>query len=150
MKLLVLAAWLSVADTAGGARTRAFWQFGNMISCLIPNISPYHTFNKYGCFCGRGGKGAPVDALDRCCQTHDRCWGQAVELGHCSSLLGFMTLLRIYSYSCTDKDITCSSENGPCTDFLCKCDRAAAICFAKAPRPREEYYNLDREKFCRE
>ncbi|XP_055987011.1 phospholipase A2-like [Sorex fumeus] len=152
MKLLVLAALLTVANTAEEASLRAFWQFSNMISCLIPDnlpyFSPYFTFNNYGCYCGRGGEGTPVDELDRCCQAHDRCWGQAVELGHCRSLLGLMTLLKPYSYSCTDSDITCSSENNPCEDFLCKCDRTAAMCFANAPY-NKEYKNLDK-KFCKE
>ncbi|XP_004611278.2 phospholipase A2-like [Sorex araneus] len=149
MKLLVLAAWLSVATTVDGLSTlnaQSIPQFGKMISCLIPSMSPLK-FNKYGCYCGIGGYGTPVDELDRCCLTHDNCYGQAAKLGHCSSLLDH-PYFKWYSYSCTKSKVVCSSKNNPCEDFLCHCDLAAAICFSKVPY-NEEYKNLDRNKYCK-
>nr|QKV49755.1 phospholipase A2 [Blarina brevicauda] len=149
MKLLTLAALLIVVTAVGGASMKAVWQFGNMISCLIPNITPSIRFNKYGCYCGMGGKGTPVDELDRCCQTHDNCWGEAVNSGLCTSFLPILgsPYVKWYTYSCSESGITCSSENDPCKDFVCNCDRAAAMCFAKAPY-NKEYLNLDRDKYC--
>lgn len=42
-----------------------------MIKCTIPDSSPLLEFNGYGCYCGLGGSGTPVDELDRflqlCC-----------------------------------------------------------------------------------
>ena len=32
------------------------------------------SFMDYGCYCGVGGDGFPVDETDSCCQFHDACW----------------------------------------------------------------------------
>ncbi|CAH3017037.1 unnamed protein product, partial [Porites evermanni] len=53
---------------------RSLYQFYQMISCATNN-NPLK-YNKYGCFCGLGGQGTPVDNLDRCCQKHDSCYRQ--------------------------------------------------------------------------
>ncbi|XP_049624149.1 phospholipase A2-like [Suncus etruscus] len=148
MKLLVLAALLTVAAGHRGASTRNLVQFGNMISCLIPNIIPVLRFNGYGCYCRRGGSGTPVDELDTCCQIHDECYDRAKQLGLCSYFLNvFEPYYTAYSYSCVGSNITCFKKNKPCADFICECDRAAAMCFAKAPYNKENM-NLDKEKHC--
>lgn len=48
---------------SGALLPKALWQFGNMISCVQPGVSPLK-YNDYGCWCGLGGKGSPRDEVD--------------------------------------------------------------------------------------
>ena len=59
-------------------------QFGLMISQTL-KVSPF-LLNGYGCFCGFGGSGKPIDSIDTCCQEHDECYAK-LETINCSSLL---------------------------------------------------------------
>nr|P59069.1 RecName: Full=Phospholipase A2 superbin c; Short=svPLA2; AltName: Full=Phosphatidylcholine 2-acylhydrolase [Austrelaps superbus] len=43
-------------------------QLSNMIKCAIPGSRPLLHYTDYGCYCGKGGSGTPVDELDRCCK----------------------------------------------------------------------------------
>ncbi|XP_047447235.1 phospholipase A2 [Mugil cephalus] len=111
---------------------RAVWQFREMILCTSPESWPVLDYTDYGCYCGLGGSGAPVDDLDRCCQVHDQCYSDAMQHSECWPILD-NPYTEIYSFTC-DKDaksITCHS-NDTCEDFICECDRRAAMCFAKA------------------
>ncbi|XP_075390613.1 phospholipase A2, minor isoenzyme-like [Tenrec ecaudatus] len=132
MKLLVLAALLSVtASVELNFRPRAVFEFLNMLKCEDPDIDLLD-YSYYGCYCGLGGSGTPVDELDTCCQTHDFCYKRANDLSSCKFPLG-NAYTTPYKYKCSNNDITCSSTNNECQAFICECDRNAAICVANAP-----------------
>ncbi|KAL9834387.1 phospholipase A2 [Geothlypis trichas] len=118
-----------------------------MLKCTLPESHPLLQFNHYGCYCGLGGSGTPVDELDRCCQTHDNCYSEAMKMESCKFLLD-NPYTKLYRYSCSDGQITCSSKNKECAAFICNCDRTAAMCFAKAPY-NPEHKHLDTDKYCK-
>nr|AHZ08811.1 phospholipase A2 [Micropechis ikaheca] len=117
------------------------YQFRNMIICTIPDREPLLAFSNYGCYCGKGGSGTPVDELDRCCQTHDNCYGEAEKLPECQGILSG-PYINTYSYDCTKGKLTCNDQEDKCKLFICNCDRTAAMCFAKAPY-KEENNRID-------
>ncbi|NXN93575.1 PA21B Phospholipase, partial [Rhinopomastus cyanomelas] len=131
---------------ASAALPRALWNFRKMIKCAIPGSHPLLEFNHYGCYCGLGGSGTPVDDLDRCCQVHDNCYSKAMKLDACTFLLD-NPYTEAYSFTCSNSQITCSSKNNECEMFICNCDRTAAMCFAKAPYNPDNHH-MD-SKYCK-
>ncbi|XP_030625627.1 phospholipase A2, minor isoenzyme-like [Chanos chanos] len=129
--VLLLAFGLSVAQASPDYR--ALWQFRDMIICTMPDSWPILDYADYGCYCGKGGSGTPVDELDRCCEVHDRCYSEAMQHDECWPILD-NPYTEIYAFTCdkASKTLTCTSNNDACEMFICECDRKAAECFAKA------------------
>nr|AAY47067.1 alpha taipoxin-2 precursor [Oxyuranus scutellatus scutellatus] len=101
-------------------------QFGFMIKCANRNSRPVSHYMDYGCYCGPGGSGTPIDDLDRCCQVHDQCYDEAVRRYRCSPYL------TMYSWKCYGTAPSCNSKT-QCEGFVCNCDAKAAECFARSP-----------------
>ncbi|NWQ65823.1 PA21B Phospholipase, partial [Neopipo cinnamomea] len=137
----------SVGAASADVSSRAVWLLRKMIQCTIPGSHPLLDYGDYGCYCGLGGRGTPVDELDRCCQAHDKCYEQVKKIEACRFLLD-NPYTKHYEFSCSNHQITCSNENDECSMFVCNCDRTAATCFAKAPY-NPEYRELDTKKYCK-
>eukprot|EP00057_Strongylocentrotus_purpuratus_P021209 XP_011675683.1 PREDICTED: phospholipase A2 OS2-like [Strongylocentrotus purpuratus] len=105
-------------------------------------------YNNYGCHCGLGGEGTPVDATDRCCEAHDKCYDDVIAdnslglFGFCSP---YLVTYKWSSSSCTC--ITGGWTNTECKKRTCKCDKDAADCFAQAKETYdgEKYKGYDKD-----
>ncbi|KAM6052030.1 PREDICTED: phospholipase A2 [Chlamydotis macqueenii] len=147
MKSLALLFLLSAGAASAALSPRAVWGLRSMIKCTLPDSYPLLEFGDYGCYCGLGGSGTPVDELDRCCQAHDHCYSQAEKLDSCRFLID-NPYTEWYSFTCSNKQITCEKKNDDCEMFICNCDRTAAMCFAKAPY-NPQHDRLDTKKYCK-
>ncbi|MBN3311811.1 PA21B Phospholipase, partial [Atractosteus spatula] len=123
----------------------ALWQFGEMIKCTQPGRNPLD-YNQYGCWCGFGGTGTPLDQVDSCCYTHDYCYKASRKLPACRPLVD-LPYIKQYNFSCSGAQVSCGSSNDPCQAFVCECDRAAAHCFAQAGY-NPQYKDLDKDLYC--
>ncbi|VDO92346.1 unnamed protein product [Soboliphyme baturini] len=96
--------------------------FGDVIKC-VTGLSPWK-YNGYGCWCGKGGHGTPVDGIDTCCQKHDRCYEALNSKFKC------LIYFQPYRWACHNQ----TSQN-MCRAGLCLCDTAAARCFNQYKYP---------------
>ncbi|KAM8759874.1 phospholipase A2-like [Acanthopagrus schlegelii] len=137
---------LTAACTVGGQKeSRAFWHFGKMIRCVQPGVNPLK-YNNYGCYCGLGGQGTPVDEVDQCCKVHDACYRAQMRNPQCQGFFKKPYLIH-YQQKCSQRRPTCSASNDRCQAAACECDRRAALCFARA-KYIPGHKNLNK-RFCR-
>ncbi|CAL8279747.1 unnamed protein product [Merluccius merluccius] len=136
---LVLLGAVSLACAHQGLNPRALNQFRAMILCVMPDSSPVMDYSDYGCYCGLGGSGTPVDDVDRCCQIHDQCYSNAMQHDDCWPIFD-NPYTEHYYYTCNHRKVTCTSRNRHCEKFICECDRKAAECFARSTwHPEHEH-----------
>ncbi|XP_063951948.1 phospholipase A2 AP-PLA2-II-like [Lytechinus pictus] len=128
-------------------------QFGGMVECLLRRGSL--AYNGYGCYCGLGGSGKPLDATDRCCQQHDRCYSKLKKQGICKGDKSvYITWYKSNMNQCDTPnaklwcanhhqysffDSMLAGRQPRCAAALCHCDRNAALCFAR----HSNSYNLN-------
>nr|Q8UW08.1 RecName: Full=Basic phospholipase A2; Short=svPLA2; AltName: Full=Phosphatidylcholine 2-acylhydrolase; Flags: Precursor [Hydrophis hardwickii]AAL54920.1 PLA2 [Hydrophis hardwickii] len=116
-------------------------QFSYVITCANHGRRSSLDYADYGCYCGAGGSGTPVDELDRCCQIHDDCYGEAEKQGCYPKML-------IYDYYCGSDGPYCRNVKKKCNRMVCDCDVAAAKCFARNAYNNANY-NIDTNKRCK-
>ncbi|XP_072048703.1 neutral phospholipase A2 3-like [Amphiura filiformis] len=154
------------AELSPSRSKRSILEFGTLIECATGGS--WTDYTAYGCYCGFGGSGKPVDATDRCCQQHDRCYSKTKHGGSCPkndkifSMFG-VEVPTIYAqtyeftvdYCATPSKVkmSCKRPNQysyfrrmvmgrqlQCAYNLCECDRIAAQCFARNRKTYDTKY----------
>ncbi|XP_055467132.1 putative inactive group IIC secretory phospholipase A2 isoform X2 [Psammomys obesus] len=82
----------------------SFWQFQRMVK-HVTGRSAFFSYYGYGCYCGLGGRGIPVDATDRCCWAHDCCYHKLKENG-------CQPILHSYQFSIVNGTVACLGSWG--------------------------------------
>ncbi|XP_025968278.2 phospholipase A2, membrane associated-like [Dromaius novaehollandiae] len=100
------------------------------------------SYSWYGCFCGIGGRGTPVDATDWCCHAHDCCYRKLRE-SKCRPLI------TPYEFDIADGDVTCGDEQSWCKSEICQCDKKVASCLASALHSYNKSYRFYFKLKCR-
>ncbi|PIK34059.1 putative phospholipase A2 AP-PLA2-I [Apostichopus japonicus] len=115
-------------------------QFGDMISCVTDRglIRSWADYDGYGCYCGLGGSGSPLDETDGCCLRHDNCYGEVMTSGLCpSENFVYIVSYEYISRYCRTAQATLycrtAEEYGffdglypECAAAMCKCDMEGA------------------------
>uniref|UniRef100_A0A8D1JYF0 Phospholipase A2 n=1 Tax=Sus scrofa TaxID=9823 RepID=A0A8D1JYF0_PIG len=89
---------LSAASQRSHVHRRGLIELAGTVNC-VGTRTPVAYMN-YGCYCGLGGHGQPLDAIDWCCHYHDCCYKRAEDAG-CSPKMDR------YSWKCVDQHILC-------------------------------------------
>ncbi|XP_059542111.1 group IID secretory phospholipase A2 [Myotis daubentonii] len=116
--LCALVMFAGVTPTQGGILNL------NKMVKQVTRKTPITSYWYYGCHCGRGGKGQPLDATDWCCHAHDCCY-RHLKLHHCHYFRDH------YNYTFSQGDIQCSDKGSWCERQLCACDKEVAFCLKR-------------------
>ncbi|XP_002733530.1 acidic phospholipase A2 Cc1-PLA2-like [Saccoglossus kowalevskii] len=145
--IVLLAAHCGCLLASPGVRVRRnLAQLGDMVTCMTDAniVGTVRDYVGYGCFCGFGGEGTPLDDTDKCCQEHDLCYDATV----CGGLEQYGAWYDYETFNCdTDSaaieckpaDQYVDDDDALCKAALCQCDADIAMCFAK----NQDTYNKD-------
>ncbi|CAL4161846.1 unnamed protein product, partial [Meganyctiphanes norvegica] len=125
---------MKVRTSSGFRERRGILQMFSQLLCVQSTCSP-HRYVGYGCYCGVGGRGLPVDDIDSCCMEHDNCYGFVQLRCH---LLDYIT--TEYTWTCFRGRVLCltrGSNKSDCYEQLCRCDESFVKCLQRYPCPEE-------------
>ncbi|XP_061905377.1 phospholipase A2-like [Entelurus aequoreus] len=143
LTLLLLAA-VSTAGSSLERTKRGVLELGGIIKCTTQRSA--FSYLWYGCYCGAGGSGNPVDETDKCCHKHDCCYSEAEKEG-CEPKTDR------YKWTCEDNTAICDGLTDKCEKILCECDREFGDCLKNARYSSiytlwPNFFCSDEEKSC--
>nr|KAF6490002.1 hypothetical protein HJG59_010376 [Molossus molossus] len=100
--LLVPGLLPSSASLKSHVHRRGLIELAETIDC-VGHRTPL-AYVSYGCYCGLGGHGQPLDAIDRCCHHHDCCYQRAMDEAGCQGKV------KSYSWKCIRQHIECGES----------------------------------------
>uniref|UniRef100_A0AC34PUL6 Phospholipase A2 n=1 Tax=Panagrolaimus sp. JU765 TaxID=591449 RepID=A0AC34PUL6_9BILA len=117
------------------ATLKALWNLEKMSECRLGYTAL--DYNDYGCWCGVGGEGKPIDGIDECCMLHDHCYDKAVDTKMCFDVP--FEYVEDYSWMCNvtgkHSEPICSDDQNTCKSALCWCDQMVVDCWGQYPKP---------------
>ncbi|XP_070607815.1 phospholipase A2-like isoform X2 [Erythrolamprus reginae] len=122
--LLFQAVWNGVLGKKHFVNKRGLIELYETLKCGTSRFPL--TYVGYGCYCGLGGKGWPLDETDWCCHRHDCCYSFAQRQG-CHPIRDR------YKWTCQDSSVICDALLDRCQNIICQCDKEAARCWRSAP-----------------
>uniref|UniRef100_A0A452I7S2 Phospholipase A2 n=1 Tax=Gopherus agassizii TaxID=38772 RepID=A0A452I7S2_9SAUR len=110
---------------------RSLLELGLTLWCYRQRLqTPLFALNLYGCYCGTGGSGTPLDAVDQCCFLHDCCYRHARVSLECRGRVKWQP----YEFACSQSGTECRSQS-VCGRMACECDRQFAECLTEGHQP---------------